>query len=403
LLSLTGGTQYGVITLGILGAPNATVNSGLTYDGSSLAVTGKINASGTLTASLASGYAWVGGNGNVATLVATSSFGGGSGGGTGIFQATGSWYNTTNNVQFTGSVVVGSLTSSLAQGYVWVGGVGSKSVLLPTSSLVSTVKTYVGGVLSPNYISNVNTFAFTGSGVTINDLGSGLAQVVITGGSGASGTSGTSGSNGIAGTSGTSGISGTSGLTGAGVSGTSGTSGTSAAGTSGKDGTSGTSGSTGSSGYNGSSGTSGTSGTSGVDGTFNGTSGTSGSPGTSGSSGLSGAGSTSGTSGSAGSSGTSGALTLTGTTNNGVLTYDTVTSNGAVETDITFDASSKYLTISGSVDMYTATRIRPIRFTGATPPSYISPAVGMLIVSSSFGGSTGDLLFYDGGQWVKLN
>ena len=56
---------------------------------------------------------WVGGSGSVATLLATSSLGGGAGGGSGIFNLTGSSYHTINNVVITGSLEVsGSVTAS---------------------------------------------------------------------------------------------------------------------------------------------------------------------------------------------------------------------------------------------------------------------------------------------------
>ena len=144
------------------------------------------------------------------------------------------------------------------------------------------------------------------------------------GSSGTSGTSGSSGSSGISGTSGTSGSSGTSGLDGTyfGSSGTSGLSGTS--------GTSGL-------GSNGTSGISGTSGSSGVSGTFFGSSGSSGSSGTSGA-GTSGSSGTSG-GGTSGTSGSSGFLVLSGTTDNGVLTYINSSGQGQVESNLTFDGS----------------------------------------------------------------
>jgi hypothetical protein len=92
----------------------------------------------------------------------------------------------------------------------------------------------------------------------------------------------------------------------------------------------------------------GTSGTSGL----NGTSGTSGLDGTSGTSGSA------GTSGTSGTAGTSGLLSLTGTTDNGLITLDGSAPNGTVESNLTFDGSvlnvygdaviSGNLTISGT-------------------------------------------------------
>ena len=122
-----------------------------------------------------------------------------------------------------------------------------------------------------------------------------------------------------------------------------------AGGTSGSSGTSGTGGgSGGGSGTSGTSGVNGSSGTSGSDGS-SGTSGSSGSSGTSGSSGSS------GTSGSSGSSGTSGLLSLTGTTDNGLITLNGSSPNATVESNLTFDGSTLGLTgsmiLTGSITM----------------------------------------------------
>jgi hypothetical protein len=99
----------------------------------------------------------------------------------------------------------------------------------------------------------------------------------------------------------------------------------------------------------------GTSGTSGLDGTLFGSSGSSGTSGF-GSSGTSGAG-TSGTSG-FGTSGTSGFLELTGTTDNGVLTYNAGDGKGIVESNLTFNGS--VLAITGA--MTATTYVAPTTF-----------------------------------------
>jgi hypothetical protein len=384
------------------------VESNLLFDGNLLTVTGNISASGTLTASLASGYAWVGGPGNRATLVATASFGGGTATTDGIFRTTGSVVATTNNVQITGSLDInGSVTASLRQGYVWVGGTTNKNNLQIATASLGTSLTIADSV--PNVpVSAVSQITF--SGATLTNNGSGAVTVTITGGggSGSSGTSGTSGINGGAGTSGTSGVNGTSGINGFGSSGTGGSSGTSGTngtgssginGTAGSSGTSGTNGSNGTSG-NGSNGSAGTSGTSGINGLL-GSSGTSGTNGTSGTSGLTGGGGSSGVSGTNGTSGTSGALTLTGTTDNGLITYDgIITSAGVVESSMTYDGATRILTISGSTDIYAASRIRTTTFNGLTAPGTISAVVGTLAVSQS--GAGGALVFYNGSNWVVV-
>jgi len=59
-----------------------------------------LSIGGTVTASLQDGYAWVGDVNNVTKAVPTSSFAGGA---SGIFEQTGSFYATTNNLEVTGS------------------------------------------------------------------------------------------------------------------------------------------------------------------------------------------------------------------------------------------------------------------------------------------------------------
>jgi hypothetical protein len=130
------------------------------------------------------------------------------------------------------------------------------------------------------------------------------------------------------------GTSGTSGLS-YGTSGTTGTSGTS--------GQSGASGSNGTSGVNGSSGTSGSSGSSGSSGT-SGVSGTSGSSGNSGSSGTSGSSGSSGSSGNNGTSGVSGLLNLTGSTTNGLITYNGYGNSATVQNNVTYTSNTLYVT-----------------------------------------------------------
>ena len=149
-----------------------------------------------------------------------------------------------------------------------------------------------------------------------------------------SGTSGTSGANGSSGTSGNSGSSGTSGDNG----------------TSGSSGSSGASGSSGTSGANGAAGSSGTSGNSGS----SGTSGNSGSSGTSGNSGSSG---TSGANGSSGTSGT-GFTTISGASNDRILTSDGSSNSAVAETNLNFDGST--LTVTGSAIISATTRLTDV-------------------------------------------
>ena len=93
-----------------------------------------LNLSGALTASILEGYALVGGVGNVSKLVATSSFGGGTTINTGSFATTGS-NAFVGNQTISGSLdISGSLTSSLQQGYVLVGNSNNRTSLVATSS-----------------------------------------------------------------------------------------------------------------------------------------------------------------------------------------------------------------------------------------------------------------------------
>jgi hypothetical protein len=285
--------------------------------------------------------------------------------------------------------ILGPITASLRTGYVWVGDNSRSTRQVATSSFGATLTVEDG---TPTIVPNVTKIIFSGASVTNN--GSGQITVTVTGGGGGgtSGTSGTSGASGVAGTSGSSGTSGANGKDGTmGTSGTSGISGgVSSAGSSGTSGTSGTSGSNGF-------GTSGTSGTSGINGTsgasgLNGDAGTSGSSGTSGTSGVTGGASTGGTSG---TSGTSGNLTLSGTTNDGILTFDGGLVQGIVESDFTFNASSKILTVSGSVLAYTSVTLRPVD----TLPA---GAVGKLASYAPVSPASASLYFHNGSDWVKV-
>jgi hypothetical protein len=341
-------------------------------------------------------------------LVATSSFGGVGTATDSTFKATGSFIATTNNVQITGSLDInGPLTASLRTGYVWVGDSSKNIRQVATSSLGASLT--IADSIPSVPVSAVNQITF--SGATLTNQGGGAVTVTITGGGGGgtSGTSGTSGANGVAGSSGTSGTSGagtsgTSAVGSSGVSGSSGTSGTSGTGVSGVQGTSGTSGTSGVSGVNGSIGTpgvNGTSGTSGVNGAAGvvGTAGTSGTSGINGTTAIGGVNGSSGTNGTSGTSGTSGVLLLNGVTNDGLITYNDGLSRGEVESALTFD-TARTLTISGSADIYSATRIRPTTFLGLSAPGTISAVVGTLAVSAS--GAGGALVFYNGSSWVVV-
>jgi hypothetical protein len=210
--------------------------------------------------------------------------------------------NADNQIQIQDINLTGSLTASLKEGYVWVGGPENVSIIIPTSSLGGGTgagfpyegEAQITGSLIVTGSIFLNGVNIAGGGVGTNGT-SGTSGISMTGSAGTNGTSGTSGLT-ITGSAGTNGTSGTSGLTitgSAGTNGTSGTSGLTITGSAGSHGTSGTSGLT----ITGSAGSHGTSGTSGLTIT-----GSAGSHGTSGTSGLT----ITGSAGSHGTSGTSG-------------------------------------------------------------------------------------------------
>jgi hypothetical protein len=210
---------------------------------------------------------------------------GGGGTGDGVFKATGSKLNTTNDLEITGSLQIngtfivagkvsgstglsttGPLTASLRQGYTWVGGADNLNVVQVATSSFSGGGGSVSVVRGGNTYTSVTTLNFN-EDFTITNPSTGIIGIDVAAGIGGSGTSGSSGSSGLPGTSGTTGngTAGTSGSSGSSISGTAGTSGTSAigsSGTTGSNGVTGTSGSSGSSGVSqpGSGGTSGSSG-----------------------------------------------------------------------------------------------------------------------------------------------
>ena len=286
--------------------------------------------------------------------------------------------------------ISGPFTASLRTGYVWVGD-NSRNIRQVATSSLGTSLTLEDA--TPTIVSTVNKIVF--SGATITNNGNGQVTVNITGGGGGAGTNGTSGTSGTSGVNGTSGINGVVGTNGKdGSNGTSGTSGisggTSSAGSSGTSGTSGTSGVNGI-GSSGTSGINGSSGTSGVNGL--GEAGSSGSSGTSGTSGVTGGASTGGTSG---TSGTSGNLILSGTTNDGVLTYDGGLGQGIVESNFTFNSSTNVLVVSGSISTYTAVSLKPV---GVLPSG---GSAGKLIAYGPISPSSASLYFHNGTDWVKV-
>jgi hypothetical protein len=168
-----------------------TSGSNLIIQNNGLAeITGSLNVTGSFTASLQKGYTWVGNGNNVSTLVATSSFGGGTiapgpntfdfnldpnaaGTVNYIQDSTSNSYVSANinNITFsqsgsifltasTGSFnISASFTASLQKGYTWVGNGNNVSTLVATSS-------FGGG--STTDITSLNTFTSSAAGRLTN-------------------------------------------------------------------------------------------------------------------------------------------------------------------------------------------------------------------------------------------
>jgi hypothetical protein len=131
--------------------------------------------SGTFTASLEEGYAWVGGAGNISKLVATSSFGGGSTIDTGSFATTGSnaFFGTntfSGAVSFTGSApsilsqsFSGSLITNLTDIYTDVAAV-QQIVTLTSASYAALAS---GSLTNPNTLYIVSGSTSGSGGTTI--------------------------------------------------------------------------------------------------------------------------------------------------------------------------------------------------------------------------------------------
>jgi len=138
--------------------PDGSVSASAAISSSGDLTINNINASGTFTASLTEGYVWAGGAGNVTQLVATSSFGGGGGG---IFEQTGSFYATTNDLQVTGSFGV-------------QGAIGGNSETLTITSLTASIDLTTSNTYELTLVSSADTHVdvstFGESGQSINIL-----------------------------------------------------------------------------------------------------------------------------------------------------------------------------------------------------------------------------------------
>jgi hypothetical protein len=103
-------------------------------------------------------------------------------------------------------------------------------------------------------------------------------------------------------------------------------------------------------------------------------------------------GSSVGGAGGSGTSGTSGLLTLSGTTNDGILTYNGSTTEATVEGNLKFNGN--ILEVSSSVNIATLLKI------AATNPLPPSPGAGAFAVSAS--GANFRPYFFDGSTWNAL-
>jgi hypothetical protein len=101
--------------------------------------------------------------------------------------------NADNQIQISDINLTGSLTASLKEGYIWVGGPGNVTILVATASLI-TGGSGTSGVDGSSGTSGITITGSAGtSGVDGSSGTSGTSGLTITGSSGSHGTSGTSG------------------------------------------------------------------------------------------------------------------------------------------------------------------------------------------------------------------
>jgi hypothetical protein len=215
-------------------------------------------------------------------------------------------------------------------------------------------------------------------------------SLVINGTSYSAATSGTSGAQGRQGPQGNQGTQGTQGFQGTqgnqGPQGNQGTQGTQGfqgnQGPQGNQGTQGNQGPQGNQGANGSNGTQGNQGPQGNQGT-QGTQGFQGRQGPQGNQGANGSNGTQGNQGPQGNQGATGALSVSGTTDNGLVTLNGSSPNVTVESNLSFDGSN--LNITGSV--YVSGAISASTFNGVGNLTDFSSSLSSRIISASSGGN----------------
>ena len=153
-------------------------------------ITGSVNITGSFTSSLTNGYTWVGNANNVSTLVATSSFGGGSAAGTYVFpnafdfnvdDTTFGDFNSASlgyNLNFGTVQTVGSPIH-------FIGGLsnlGDTTVIYPTSRSIDFVvdDKYVASISSQSFYTNATLTASLQQGYTWVGNSSGESYAVAT-------------------------------------------------------------------------------------------------------------------------------------------------------------------------------------------------------------------------------
>ena len=99
---------------------------------------------------------------NMSGSIKVLSYSSGSGGGSGIFEQTGSYYATTNDLQVTGSLVASSITSSFQGDLDGTAATASYVTLAQTASYVTTAQTasYVTLAQTASYVATAQTASY---------------------------------------------------------------------------------------------------------------------------------------------------------------------------------------------------------------------------------------------------
>lgn len=114
---------------------------------------------------------------NMSGSIKILSYSSGSGGGSGIFEQTGSFYATTNDLQITGSLIADSITSSFQGNLDGTAATASYVTLAQTASYVTTAQTasYVLNAVSSSYAVTAS-YAISASHEIIKEVSSSYAE-----------------------------------------------------------------------------------------------------------------------------------------------------------------------------------------------------------------------------------